>query len=120
LIREARSVSFSALKDSDSDELAVDPARFSSDGGWAEAPHRWNHNTPEKLLMQKEAMGCLERALQELPAAQRAVVTLRDVEGLDSDEVCNALGIGETNQRVLLHRGRSKLRRALEEHLIGV
>src|ERR1700687_3806968 len=120
LIREARSVSFSALKDSDSDELAVDPARFSPDGRWAEAPHRWNHNTPEKLLMQKEAMGCLERALRELPAAQRAVVTLRDVEGLDSDEVCNALGIGETNQRVLLHRGRSKLRRALEEHMIGV
>jgi RNA polymerase sigma-70 factor (ECF subfamily) len=119
LIREARSVSFSALRDSDSDEPAVDPARFSPDGRWAEAPRRWNHETPEKLFMQKEAMGCLERALQELPAAQRAVVTLRDVEGLESDEVCNVLGIGETNQRVLLHRGRSKLRRALEEHLIG-
>ncbi len=120
LIREARSVSFSALRDSDSDEPAVDSARFSSDGRWAEAPCRWNYNTPEKLLMQKEAMGCLERALQELPAAQRAVVTLRDVEGLDSDEVCNVLSIGETNQRVLLHRGRSKLRQALEEHAIGV
>ena len=120
LIREARSVSFSALRDSDSDEVAVDPDRFSSDGRWAEAPRRWNHNTPEKLVMEKEAMGCLGRALEELPAAQRAVVTLRDVEGLESEEVCNVLGIGETNQRVLLHRGRSRLRRALEEHLIGV
>ena len=120
LIREMRSVPFSALRDSDSDEPAVDPARFFLDGRWADPPRRWTDDTPEKLLMQKEAMGCLERALQELPAAQRAVVTLRDVEGLDSDEVCNALDIGETNQRVLLHRGRSKLRRALEEHLIGV
>ena len=119
LIREARSVPFSALKDSDSDNPAVDPARFFPDGRWAEPPRKWNDDTPEKLLMQREAMGCLERALQELPASQRAVVTMRDIEGLDSDEVCNVLDIRETNQRVLLHRARSKLRRALEEHLIG-
>lgn len=119
LIREGRSVPFSALRRSDSDEPAVDPARFFSDGGWANPPRGWSDETPEKLLMQKEAMGCLERALQELPPSQRAVVTLRDVEGFDSDEVCNVLNIRETNQRVLLHRARSKLRRALEEHLIG-
>jgi RNA polymerase sigma-70 factor (ECF subfamily) len=57
--------------------------------------------------------------LQQLPVIQRAVVTLRDVEGLDSEEVCNVLQIRETNQRVLLHRARAKLRLALEEHLIG-
>jgi RNA polymerase sigma-70 factor (ECF subfamily) len=119
LIREVRSVPFSALTVSDSDEPAVDPARFLPDGRWAEPPHRWNDDTPEKLLMQKQAMECLERALQELPASQRAVVTLRDVEGLDSEEVCSVLDIRETNQRVLLHRGRSKLRRALGEYLIG-
>ena len=119
LIREARSISFSALADPGSDEPAVDPSRFSPDGRWAQPPSRWNDDSPEKLLMQKEAMGCLERAIQELPANQRAVVTLRDVEGFDSDEVCNILDIRETNQRVLLHRGRSKLRRALEEHAIG-
>jgi len=118
-IREARSVPFSALRKSDSDEHAVDPARFLPDGRWAEPPRRWNEDTPERLLIQKEAMGCLERALQQLPPNQRAVVTLRDIEGFDSDEVCNVLDIGETNQRVLLHRARSKLRRALEEHLIG-
>ncbi len=119
LIREARSVPFSALGDSESDVPAVDPARFFPNGRWAEPPRRWTDETPEKLLMQKDAMACLDRALQELPASQRAVVTLRDVEGLDSDEVCNVLDIRETNQRVLLHRGRSKLRRALEEHLNG-
>src|SRR5229473_1984177 len=69
LIREARSVPFSALKDSDSDEPAVDPVRFFLDGRWADPPRRWTDDTPEKLLMQKEAMGCLERALQKLPAA---------------------------------------------------
>jgi RNA polymerase sigma-70 factor (ECF subfamily) len=57
--------------------------------------------------------------LHQLPLNQRAVVTLRDVEGLESEEVCNVLQIRETNQRVLLHRARAKLRRALEEHLIG-
>jgi RNA polymerase sigma-70 factor (ECF subfamily) len=119
LMREVRSVPFSALRSSDSDEPAVDPARLSSDGQWAEPPRSWNDDTPEKALMEKEAMGCLEQALQQLPATQRAVVTLRDIEGLDSDEVCNVLDIRETNQRVLLHRGRSMLRRALEEHLIG-
>jgi RNA polymerase sigma-70 factor (ECF subfamily) len=119
LIRERRSVPFSALGDSDADEPAVDPTRFSPGGQWADPPQRWNENTPEKLLMQKEAMEYLERALHQLPASQRSVVTLRDVEGFDSDEVCNVLGIRETNQRVLLHRARSKLRQALEEHLIG-
>ncbi len=119
LTREARSVSFSSLRGPDGDKSAVASGRFYSDGRWAEPPLRWNEDTPEKLLIQKEAMGCLEQALEELPANQRAVVTLRDVEGFDSDEVCNVLDIAETNQRVLLHRGRSKLRRALEEHLIG-
>jgi RNA polymerase sigma-70 factor, ECF subfamily len=119
LIREARSVPFSALRDFDSDEPAVDPARFRSDGRWADAPRGFTDESPEKLLIHKEAMFCLERALHQLPLNQRAVVTLRDVEGLGSEEVCNVLEIRETNQRVLLHRGRAKLRRALEEHLIG-
>ena len=119
LVREARSVPFSALTRVDSDEMVVDPARFASDGHWAESPPSFTDESPEKKLIDKEAMSCLESALQQLPLNQRTVVTLRDVQGLDSDEVCNILGIRETNQRVLLHRGRSKLRRALEDHLIG-
>src|SRR5260370_30707699 len=119
MMREARAVPLPRLTSAVSDGPAVDPDRFSLDGRWAEPPRSWNDETPEKLVMQRQAIGCLEKALQELPATQRAVVTLRDIEGLDSDEVCNVLDIRETNQRVLLHRARSKLRRALEEHRIG-
>ncbi len=97
----------------------MDPARFLTDGRWAEPPRSFTDESPEKQLIHKEAIFCLERALQQLPLNQRAVVTLRDVEGLGSEEVCNVLQIRETNQRVLLHRARAKLRRALEEHLIG-
>ena len=59
----------------------------------------------------------IERTIAELPPAQAIVITMRDVAGFDSEEVCNALEISETNQRVLLHRARSKVRRALEEYL---
>lgn len=119
LVREARSVPFSALAGEDSDEVAVNSGRFAGDGHWAKSPPSFSAENPEKQLIEKEAMSCLDCALQQLPLNQRAVVTLRDVQGTDSDEVCNILGISETNQRVLLHRGRSKLRSALEEHLIG-
>ena len=62
-------------------------------------------------------MGVVARAIAALPPAQREVVTLRDVEGWTAEEVCNVLEISDTNQRVLLHRGRSSVRRALERHL---
>ena len=119
LAREGRSVPLSALENSDSDEPAVDETRFLLNGSWAQLPQSFDDRSPERQLMRKEAIGCLQSALERLPLNQRAVVTLRDVEGLESEEVCNILDIGETNQRVLLHRGRSKLRQALEEHLIG-
>ncbi len=103
---EARSVPFSALSDCVSAEPKVYPT----------PPQSWNDDNPEKLLMRKDAIGSLGRALQRLPPKQRAVVTLRGVEGLESDEVCSILRVRETNQRVLLYRARSKLRRALREH----
>jgi RNA polymerase sigma-70 factor, ECF subfamily len=59
----------------------------------------------------------IEREIEQLPPAQRAVITMRDVQGLSSEEVCNALDLTETNQRVLLHRARSKVRAALEEYM---
>ncbi len=115
-VREGRSLPFSSLSDPESDrEPAVDPARFQPSGAWAEPPQRWDDETPERLLLRQEAIQCLEKAIAELPPNQRAVVTLRDVEGLESSEVCNVLEISETNQRVLLHRARARLRRALEE-----
>ena len=117
--REARSVPFSSLKDpqSDSDyEPAVDPSRFTSRGSWADPPQRWTNAAPEELLQRQETMDLIQRAIAELPPNQRAVVTLHDVEGVEREEICNILEISETNQRVLLHRGRSRLRRALEQH----
>ncbi len=113
--RESRSAPFSSLQDSDGSE--VEPQRFNDSGAWADPPHAWRAETPEKILERAEAIACIERTLDELPAAQRAVVLLRDVEGLDADEACNILQVSESNQRVLLHRGRSKLRRALEKLL---
>lgn len=120
LVREGRSVPLSALQNSDSDDSAVEEKRFLANGTWTEPPQSFSDHSPEKQVINREAIRCLERALEHLPLNQRAVVTLRDVEGLESEDVCNILDIGETNQRVLLHRARSKLRRALEEHLIGV
>lgn len=119
-IREGRSVPFSAAGDpAADDEPAVDPARFEPGGAWAAPLRRWDDETPEKLMLRRELLRILEAALEELPPGQRAVATLRDLEELESAEVCNILGISETNQRVLLHRARSRLRRALEAYLAG-
>src|SRR3989449_218874 len=124
-IRERRSVPFSPLGTSaeDTDEPAVDPARFRSTGywvdHWAEPPGVWDDDTPEKLLLSKEGLAQIEKAIAALPPAQRQVITLRDVEGLSSAEVCNILAISETNQRVQLHRARSRVRRALARYLEG-
>jgi len=113
--REARSTPFSAL--GGADEPAVDPGRFESNGHWAHPPHGWRADTPDRILERAEAVACIGRVLDELPPAQRAVVLLRDVEGLEAAEACNVLEVSEANQRVLLHRGRSKIRRALEKLL---
>jgi len=116
--RDARSVPMSAL--GEGDEATVDPARFSPEGFWVAPPTPMGEGrTPEGLAVHKEVRELIQRTLEELPEAQRAVVTLRDVEGWDSEEVCNALELTETNQRVLLHRGRARLRAALEIYLAG-
>jgi RNA polymerase sigma-70 factor, ECF subfamily len=121
--REGRTLPFSALENPGRvPEAAVGPDRFLDSehprwpGHWASAPRSWD-TIPEERLLGRETRGVIEVALARLPAAQRTVVSLRDVEGWSSEEVCNALEISETNQRVLLHRGRSKMRAALEEYL---
>ncbi len=115
--RERRSVPFSALEPAEG-APELDGSAFTTDGHWASRVRSgWDEDTPETQLLRAETMRLLEMALSALPAQQRTVVTLRDIEGLDSAEVCNVLGISETNQRVLLHRGRVRLRGALAEHL---
>ena len=118
-VREARSVPFSATEPDDPRDPAVDPARFRDNDAWASPPEWWEDGTPEKLLRDHQTAALVLRAMDSLPERQRIVVTLRDVEGFDADEVRNILGIRETNQRVLLHRARSKLRAELERIVSG-
>lgn len=92
---------------------AVDRSRFDATGHWAAPPERWVEEADDRLDAAKLA-GRLRSAIDDLPDRQREVVTLRDVEGLSSEEVCSVLEISEGNQRVLLHRGRSRLRQVLE------
>ena len=118
-MRESRSIPFSSLGDDATDEPAVDPDRFLGSGErfpghWALPPQAW---APEGRLLSQEALDVIERAIDRLPPAQRAVISMRDVQGFTSEEVCNALDLTETNQRVLLHRARAKVRDALEEYM---
>jgi RNA polymerase sigma-70 factor (ECF subfamily) len=86
-------------------------------GLWEESPKPWHLDDPASVLQSRELIEVLERALESLPGLQRQVVLLRDVEDVPSTEVCNVLGITETNQRVLLHRGRARVRKALDRYL---
>jgi RNA polymerase sigma-70 factor (ECF subfamily) len=121
--RERRSVPFSALAAREAEERgpAVDPERFFPPdhdrwpGHWALGPTRWQ--TPEDGLLSRETREVVLREIEQLPPAQRTVISLRDIEGWPSEEVCNALEVSEGNQRVLLHRARSKVRAALEEYM---
>jgi RNA polymerase sigma-70 factor, ECF subfamily len=115
--RERRSVPFAALarEESEGDFAAVDAARFVGAGAWAAAPVRW-WEEPERALASSEAVDRIESEIAKLPEMQRLVITMRDVEGLSSEEVRSALAISETNQRVLLHRARSKVRAGLEDY----
>jgi RNA polymerase sigma-70 factor (ECF subfamily) len=95
---------------------AVDRSRFDTSGAWMSPPQHWVEDSDDRMLAQGLA-GRIQAALHELPARQREVVMLRDVDGLSGQEVCAVLDISEANQRVLLHRGRSRLRAALEAEL---
>ncbi|MDQ5820366.1 MAG: sigma-70 family RNA polymerase sigma factor [Actinomycetota bacterium] len=120
--REGRTVPFSALRDPGRvPEPAVDGDRFLDaaharwPGHWASPPTRWD-TLPEERLLGEETRQVIERAIDGLPPSQRAVITLRDVEAWSAEEVRNALELSESNQRVLLHRARAKVRRAIEEY----
>jgi RNA polymerase sigma-70 factor, ECF subfamily len=120
--REKRTLPFAYFRrraEEGRDEPAVDPDRFQGrrddePGAWASPPAKWSE--PEHQLDTAVTRDVLLKAISELPPRQRDVITLRDIQGWPSEEVCNALDLTETNQRVLLHRARSKVRAALEEH----
>jgi RNA polymerase sigma-70 factor, ECF subfamily len=125
-VREHRSVPFSSLagQEADAVEEPVDTSRFlPADHDrwprhWALGPTHWS--TPEDCLLAGETRDCILRAVEALPPAQRTVITLRDIEGWPATEVCDALGVSEGNQRVLLHRARSKVRTAVEQYFGAV
>ena len=113
--RESRSVPFSSLESGDG-EPSVDPDRFIEAGAWSSPPRPWEGEPVERLLA-GEARDVIDAAIAELPPAQRSVITLRDLDGLDADETCDLLDLTDGNQRVLLHRARSRVRQALEDYL---
>ena len=119
--REGRSVPFASLAGDDLEAPAVDPHRFdtpdgSSRGGWSTLPDDWT-GVPEDRLLGHETLDVIGRAIAELPPMQAEVIRLRDALGWSAEEVRNALDLSETNQRVLLHRARAKVRKALERYL---
>ena len=109
-VREARDVPFSAL--SPDDKPAVDPAAFGADGHWVSSPARLDLE-PETELLRSELRERLLGIVDRLPAAQRAVITLRDIAGLSPEETCELLELSDGNERVLLHRARTRVRTEL-------
>jgi RNA polymerase sigma-70 factor (ECF subfamily) len=111
-VRENRSVAIGASGP------VVEASRFDSSGNWSSPPQHWVEDSDDRLFAETLSAP-LRTALEELPVHQRQVVLLRDVEGLSGNEACELLDISEANQRVLLHRGRSRLRLAIETQLAG-
>ena len=120
--RDARTVPFASLAPV-GDEPAVDPERFRGPddpfpGHWRAYPGNWQR-LPEETLADRETLDVVLSTIHQLPPPQRIVITMRDIQGCDPEEVCEALEVSDGNQRVLLHRARSKVRSALERHLDG-
>jgi RNA polymerase sigma-70 factor (ECF subfamily) len=116
--KEARSVPLSSLASDEEDGPSVSPDRFRGEedrwaGHWSEPPEPW----PDARVESSELVALVAEALETLPPSQRTVMSLRDVDGWEAAEVCELMGISEVNQRVLLHRARSKVRAFVEERL---
>ena len=120
--RDARTVPFASLAPV-GEEPAVEPERFRGPddpfpGHWRAYPGNWQR-LPEEALAGRETLDVVLSAIRQLPPPQRLVITMRDIQGCDAAEVCEVLDVSEGNQRVLLHRARSKVRSALERQLDG-
>jgi RNA polymerase sigma-70 factor (ECF subfamily) len=123
-LRESRVTPFSDAfpPNEDSNDVAVDPSRFRPTepftDHWLVKPRSWGESA-EDALVSSETQALIRSAIESLAPAQREVIQLRDIEGWSATEVCNALDLSETNQRVLLHRARSKVRKTLEQYFEG-
>lgn len=122
--RENRTISYTDMEQAVQHQPTVAPDRFNDPGAdrWANhwtrdaAPTSWT-GIPEDIILSDETLDLIRSTIDQLPANQRVVITLHDMEELSSQEICNILGISETNQRVLLHRARARVRQALEDYL---
>ena len=94
----------------------VNDRNFDNSGHWSNPPSVWHGDTPESLLSGRELQSYIDKALKELPPPQKAVVTLRDIQGLDMETICKILEVSESNARVLLHRARSRIREVIDEY----
>jgi RNA polymerase sigma-70 factor (ECF subfamily) len=117
-VRDSRIVAVGSFAE-ESEEGApfVDASRFNSSGGWANPPALWDEVTPERIIAGKQIWSHVADAIETLPPAQRSVLILRDVEQMESTEVCEILDITQANQRVLLHRARAQIREFMERLL---
>ncbi|MDP1731095.1 MAG: sigma-70 family RNA polymerase sigma factor [Devosia sp.] len=115
--RDGRMVPFSDF--GEADEPAVDADRFTAEGSWESPPGSWSDLNPERIVAGRQLLAHVMAILETLPLGQKTVVLLRDIEGLSAPEACDVLNISEANQRILLHRGRSRLRQAVETLLTG-
>jgi RNA polymerase sigma-70 factor, ECF subfamily len=113
--REGRLVGLPALLDGTAaGGRAVDVAEFQPDGHWREAPRLWDELNPERIVDGRQLWDHVMAVVERLPAGQRAVIILRDMEGCEAEEACNLLGISAENQRVLLHRARGRIRQTID------
>ena len=120
LVNRARSVGTNEHKHLPVGDVdpAVDSSRFRRDGSWSYPPAPWVDDVEDRVHAESMAKS-IRKAIDDLPAPQRAVLTLRDVEGMTAGEACHVLHIADGHQRVLLHRARSRLRNALEAEFAG-
>ena len=117
LVNRARSASSHEHSELPIDTVhAVDPLRFDANGQWADPLDAWTEDSNDRVDA-ASLLPALKSALEDLPPRQRQIVLLRDVEGLSHDEACGVLGISIGNQRILLHRGRTRLREILERQI---
>ena len=120
--RERRYVTLSdaATQGDEESDLTLEPDQFHSSGPltghWKMPPLAWDERTPEKLLLAKESLDLIKTTIETLPDNQRQIIILHDIEGIDSEEICKGLNISATNQRVLLHRARAKVRAAINKY----
>ncbi len=122
-LRDGRTISFTDLGQTsvetedtnDSSEYFIAPGQARA-GHWSSSPHSWEE-LPEERALSLEVRNIVHEEIANLPESQRTVISLRDLEGWSSPEVCNVLGLSETNQRVLLHRARTRIRHRLERYL---